>query len=151
MTVYHAIVLTLWGWMTHICVGNLTIIRSDNGLSPGRHQTIIQTNAGISFNGPLGTNFSEILIKIHTFSFKKMHLKMLSGKRWSVCLSLNVLMPWCENINMPLWWKQKCWHCEENESIAIWLETNMLPLWWETIRVIFYIICPLIHLSPHFT
>ena len=33
--------------MTHICIGNLTIIGSDNGLSPGRRQTIIWTNAGI--------------------------------------------------------------------------------------------------------
>ena len=32
------------------------------------------TNAGILFIGPLETNFSEILIEIHTFSFKKMHL-----------------------------------------------------------------------------
>ena len=33
--------------LTHICVGNLTIIVSDNGLSPGRRQAIIWTNAGI--------------------------------------------------------------------------------------------------------
>ena len=33
--------------MTHICVGNLTIIGSDNGLSPSRRQAIIWTNAGI--------------------------------------------------------------------------------------------------------
>ena len=31
--------------MTHICVGNLTIIGSDNGLSPSRRQAIIWTNA----------------------------------------------------------------------------------------------------------
>ena len=29
------------GRVTHICVGNLTIIGSDNGLSPGRRQAII--------------------------------------------------------------------------------------------------------------
>ena len=40
----------------------------------------------------LGTNLSEILSKIQTFSFKKMHLKMLLGKRRLFCLSLNVLM-----------------------------------------------------------
>ena len=40
---YH---LTQWGRMTHICVGKLTIIGSDNGLSPGRHQVIIWTIAG---------------------------------------------------------------------------------------------------------
>ena len=42
--------------------------------------------------GPLGTNFSEILIKIHIFSSKKMHLNMLSGKWWPLCLGLNSLM-----------------------------------------------------------
>ena len=31
--------------MTHEYVGNLTIIGSDNGLSPGRRQAIIWTNA----------------------------------------------------------------------------------------------------------
>ena len=60
--------LTHWGRVTHICVRNLTIIGSDNGLSPGRRQAIIWTNAGILLIGPLGTNFSEILIEIHIFS-----------------------------------------------------------------------------------
>ena len=55
---------------THICVGNLTIICSYNGLSPGQRQAIIWTNAGILLIGPLGTNFSEILIEIHKFPFK---------------------------------------------------------------------------------
>ena len=71
--------LTHWGRVTHICVSKLTIIGSDNGLSPGRRQAIIWANAGIFLIGPLGTNFSEILIEFHTFSFKKMHLKMSSG------------------------------------------------------------------------
>ena len=35
------------GQVTHICVGNLTIIVSDNGLLPGQRQAIIWTNAGI--------------------------------------------------------------------------------------------------------
>ena len=75
--------LTHWGQKTYICVGKLTIIASDNGLSPGRHQAIIWTNAGILFIGPLGTNFSEIVIEIHTFSVKKIYLKMPSAKRQS--------------------------------------------------------------------
>ena len=45
--------------MTHICVNKLTIIGSNNGLSPGRRQSIIWTNAGILLIGPLGTNFNE--------------------------------------------------------------------------------------------
>ena len=83
--------LTHWGRVTHICVGNLTIIVSDNGLSPGRRQAITWTNVGILLIGTLGTNFSEMLIEIHTFSFKKIHLKMSSGKWWPFCLGLNVL------------------------------------------------------------
>ena len=85
------LLLTHWGRVTHICVGNLTIIGSDNGLSPGRRQAIIWTNAGILLIGPLGTNFSEILIRIQTFSFKKMHLKMSSAKWLPFCSDLNVL------------------------------------------------------------
>ena len=78
--------------MTHICVGNLTIIGSDNGLSPGRRQAIIWTNAGILLFAPLGTNFSEIWIKFHTFSFKKMHFKRSSAKWRPFYLGLNVLI-----------------------------------------------------------
>ena len=75
----------------HLCVGKLTIIGSDNGLLPGRRQAIIWTNAGILLIGPLRTNLNEILIEIHAFSFKKMHLKMSSGKWQPSCLGLNVL------------------------------------------------------------
>ena len=82
--------LTYWGRVTHICVGTNTNIGSDNGLSPGRRQAIIWTNAGILLIGPLGTNVSGILSEIHTFSFKKIHLKMSSGK-YPFCLGLNVL------------------------------------------------------------
>ena len=60
------------------CVGNLTIIDSDNGLSPGPTWT-------------LGTNFSEILSEIHSFSFSKMHLKMSSAKWRLFGLGLNEL------------------------------------------------------------
>ena len=63
--------LTHLGRVTHICVSKLPIIGSDNGLSPGRRQAIIWTIAGILLIGPLETNFSEILIRIQTFSFKK--------------------------------------------------------------------------------
>ena len=83
--------LTHWGRATHICVGKLTIIGSDNGLSPGWRQAIIWTIAGILLIGPLGTNFSEILIGIQTFWLKKMHLKMSSAKWCPSRLGLNAL------------------------------------------------------------
>ena len=35
-------VLTHWGWVMHIYVGKLTIISSDNGLSPGWRQNLNQ-------------------------------------------------------------------------------------------------------------
>ena len=77
--------------MTHISVDNLTIIGSDNGLSPGRRQAIIWTNAGILLIRTLGTNSSEILSEIRTFSFRKIHFKMSSAKWRPFCLGLNVL------------------------------------------------------------
>ena len=90
--------LTHWGWVTHICVGKQTIIGSDNGLSPGWRQAIIWTNAGILLIGPLGTNFSEISIKIQIFSLTKMRFKVSSAKWRPFCLGLNVLIicevPW---------------------------------------------------------
>ena len=43
----HSSFLTYWSRMTYICFRKLTIICSDNGLSSGRHQSIIWTNAGI--------------------------------------------------------------------------------------------------------
>ena len=83
--------LSHWGRVTHICVDKLTIIGSDNGLSPGQRQAIIWTKAGILLIWPLGTNFSEIIIEIDTFSFKKIHLKMPSAKWHPICVGLNVL------------------------------------------------------------
>ena len=83
--------LTLWGRVRHISVSKLTIIGSDNGLSPDRHQAIIWTNAWLLLIGPLGTNFSEILIEILIFSFTKMRFKVSSAKRRPFCLGLSVL------------------------------------------------------------
>ena len=84
--------LTHWGRVTHICVGNLTSIDSDNGLSPERRQAITWTNDRLLLIGSLGTNFSEMLFGIRTFSFKKMHFKMSSGKWRPFCLGLNELI-----------------------------------------------------------
>ena len=96
--------------MTHICVGNLTIIGSNNGLSPERRQAIIWPNAGILLIGPLWTNLkseinemkneNETLIKIYTSSLTKIHLKMSFGKRGHF-----VLASMCKDINcsLPMW------------------------------------------------
>ena len=99
--------LTHWGCVTHICVDRLTIIGSDNGLSPRRRQAIIWTNAGILLIEPLGTNFTEILISIQIFSFKKMRLKMSSAKWRPFCLGLNVLKTST---------RKYAWICERGQS-----------------------------------
>ena len=112
--------ITHWGWVTHISIGNLTIIGSDNGLLPGRHQAIIWTNAGILLIGPLGINFCEIIIKIHIFSLKKMHLKM-SGNWRPFCLSLNVILGLFLSsltMNLNLLW---CFSIEKWCKMQIWI------------------------------
>ena len=113
-------VLTHWGRGTHICVGNLAIIGSENGLSPSRRQAIIWTNAGILLIGPLETNFSEILIEILTFSFKKMRMKVSSAKWRPFCLGLNML-----NLNdgriRPSSWSYR-FHVEK--ILKIWTRSN---------------------------
>ena len=86
--------LTHWSRVTHICVGNLTTIASDNGLSPDRRQAIIWANAGILSIGHLGINFSEISMEIQTFSLWKMRLKSSSAKWRPSCLGFNVLTHW---------------------------------------------------------
>ena len=89
-----------WGRVTHICVSQLTIIGSDNGLSPCRRQANIWINAGILSIWTLGTHFSEILSEIRTFSFKEMHMKMSSGKCQPFGLGpnvLNMIKKWSKN------------------------------------------------------
>ena len=73
----------------HICISKLTIIGSDNGLSPDQRQAIIWTNAGLLLFGPLKTNFSEILIEIF---IQENALKVSSAKLRPFCLCLNVLI-----------------------------------------------------------
>ena len=108
--------------MTHICVGNLTSNGPDNGLSPGRRLAIIWTDAGILLIGPWGTNFSEILIGIHTFSFKKINLKMSSAKWRPFCLGLNVLKVASIHTSwMRLW---QTGHLSSWHSIQYWLSND---------------------------
>ena len=64
---------------------NLASSGSDNGLLVIQRHAIIWTNAGLLSIGPLGINFSAILIKIPNFSFTKMHLQISSAKWWPFC------------------------------------------------------------------
>ena len=87
--IHYSLYLSLWP--SDICVGNLTIIGSGIGLTPGRRQAIIWINAEILLFGPLGTNLSENVITFFTFSLKKIHLKMSCVTWRPFCLGLNVL------------------------------------------------------------
>ena len=79
--------------MTYVCIKDLTIIGSDNDLSPGQCQAIIWTNAGILLIRPLGTNFSEILFEIWNFSYKKNEFENV------VCEMASILsQPQCVNL-----------------------------------------------------
>ena len=106
--------------MTHICVSKSITTGSDNGLAPGRREAIIWTNAGILLIRPLGTNFSDILIRVQAFSFKKMELKMSSVKWRPFCRGFNELrhifesplrnkMFWHQNIPGELDQYRRCW------------------------------------------
>ena len=130
--------LTRCGRVIHMCVSDLTIIDSDNGMSPSRRQAIIWTNTGILLIPPLGTNFSEIVIAIHIFSFKKMHLKMASAKWRPFCRGFNVLThtvnqyvtspDWLFWVNWSDQWKHIWWirHCQKNEKF--WVCCHSLSL-----------------------
>ena len=82
--------LTHWGRVTHVCVSKIIIFGSDNGLSPGRRQAIILTNAAILLIGLLGTNLSEFFLS----KFKHFHSRKCIWKcrlRNFVCFFRNIL------------------------------------------------------------
>ena len=105
--------LTHWDRVTHVCADNLTIIGSDNALSPHRHQVIIWTNGGILLIRTLRSNFSQISTKIHTFLFKKKHLKNVVGGK-AVILS----WPQCVNGRED---DKRIWVDKSHESTIKWI------------------------------
>ena len=102
--------------MTHTCVGKLTIIGSDNGLSPDRRQAIIWTNVGILLIGPLWTNFSEILIGIRHFQSRKCIWKcrLRNGVHLSrpQCVKMPIVLradwPWPSRSNLTVYLHRFC-------------------------------------------
>ena len=109
------VTLINWDRVTHICTSKLTTISSDNS-SPVTWT--VTSHAGILLIGRLGTNFSEILIVIKTFQFKKIHLNMSSAKWHPSCFGGNVLnrtggirkSALIYGISGPLWGESTGWH-----------------------------------------
>ena len=129
---------THWGRVTHICVGNLTIIGSDNGLSPGRRQTIIWTNDGIVLIGPLRTNFNENLMEILIFSFRKMRLKVSSAKWRPFCNGLNVFKYIFHQIQLYSFKQNGLIFCLHRSQKTVNLQTHKLNTYWFMDRLITY-------------
>ena len=71
-------ILTQRGRVTHICAGKLTIVGSDNCLSPGRRKANIWTGAGILLIGTLRTNFTSNRF-IQENAFKNVMCEMVSN------------------------------------------------------------------------
>ena len=112
--------------MTHICVNKLTIICSGNGLSSDWCQAIIWTNAGILLIGLLGTNFSAIVIEIHTFPWKEVHLKMWSGNGIILSIIFSCVF-WRQSHRPPKWrWSSPDKYVQNRllRSPASWLFTQ---------------------------
>ena len=115
---------------------NRTSIGSEDGLSPIKRQAIIWNNAGISLIGPMETNFNETKF-IHLF--KKIHLKMLSGK-WYPHLHLTA-----SGHEYNSWTSWISWSAEKNIVIkarallmtVLWLSTSQaFP--WKMLSVLFF-------------
>ena len=94
----------------HICVSKLTIIGSDHGLSPGRRQAIIWTNAGIFFNWTLRNKLqwifnrnSNIFIQENASEYVAWEISTISSR------------PQCVNERN-----------EENGSLQLWKEAKIL-------------------------
>ena len=88
--------LVMQSWSTRQGEGGI-FIGLDNGLTPARCQSIIWISASLLLIRPLGTNFSEIGIKIQQFSNNEMKFKMPSAKFWQFCL--NLLTHWGQDKN----------------------------------------------------
>ena len=120
--------------MTHICVGKLIIIGSDNGLSTNRRQAIIWPVAGLLSIGPLRTYFSEYLINIQQFSLKKMHVKMSSAKWRPFCLGLNVLIESvstqiAKTLGSPSIWHRPDPSASDWYSIYRYIDPRVFEIW----------------------
>ena len=115
---------THWGWVTNICISKLTITGSDNGLSPGRRQAIIWTNA---VNWTLGLQWN--LNRNSYFHWRKCIWKCLENAGHFVSTSM--------------WWLTTCYLCYFSQglvrtsvctstyyrALTVYLGINILTTW----------------------
>ena len=107
----HNVLLTQWGRVTHICISKLNIIGSDNGLSPGRRQAIIWTNAGILLIRPLGIN------KLQWNLYISIQENALENIVWKMAAILS--RPQCVKTMITYTWLGRYWHWGMNKIADI--------------------------------
>ena len=98
--------LTHWGWVIHICISNLTIIGSDNGLSLARTKPLSEPMLEYSWLDP----WEQIQLKSYSkfihFHSKKMHLKidgLMQERRNSIAKALELLLSCINPSKCHLW------------------------------------------------
>ena len=101
--------LTHWGRVTHICVSELTNhhwFRQWLVAWPAPSHYLNQCWNIV--NWTIGNKFQWNINRNDTFSFKKIHLKMLPGKWRPFCLGLNVLTNTKISAQPMSWWSTWC-------------------------------------------
>ena len=110
--------------------------------SPGRRQAIIWTNAGILLIGPLGTNFSEIFIKIKIFSLTNFYLQVLSAKvaailSWPQCVNQVDMLLRPPTVGDPM--------VSREEFVLLWYNIkhtlNTPVFWWCPEKLTSHLLC----------
>ena len=84
--------LTQWGRVMYICVSKLGHLWFRQWLVAWLAPSHYLNQCWNIVNWTLGNKLHWKFFKLYTFSFKKMHLKMPSGKWLPFCLSLNELI-----------------------------------------------------------
>ena len=109
-------ILTHWGRVTHICVGDLTIIGSDNGLTPGQHQSTIWTNAGILLIRTLGNlkrnsytpikenAFENVVWKMAAILSRPQCVNWINSMYEGISIVNEVLLGWYQHIEAETKW-----------------------------------------------
>ena len=99
----------------------------------GRRRTIIWSNAGLLLIGSLGTNFSELLFAIQTFSLKKIRLQVSFAKWQPFCLGLNVLtLLFYRVMEWILWMYWQQWLCYKEVHLCCSTGPALQPVQLQT-------------------
>ena len=107
--------LSHWGLaMPYAILWSLVIIGSGSGLLPVQHQATNSANADLLSIRRLEPYFSEMSFENRAFSFKEMHLKMLSAKWQPFCSCFNVL---------------RCLLCSQGDRSLKMLRVFSRPCW----------------------